>query len=251
VELSEKIRFGGYAPRIDQTSDSAKTTSKNAPSQSEDPLQPFFHRFFWNIAFVTQLRSSITLALVVSQLHDPEDGVTRSHLSDLSTVRIPIATSWVIFTVTHILSFFMLGFLEVRKSEFDKPMNEGYRIVALLYSLVAAAFVSLSLAVAAYFKVVGFLAVTMIGPLLSVSVGLFCLSYVLLRLVAPEMTPQTRARRRGHTQTPMQHSPEPLPTLKFEFKDEQFWRHGRRRAEDIPVPALWQRGRIRRFGVRQ
>lgn len=48
-------------------------------------------------------------------------------------------------------------------------------MVALLYSLITAAFICMSLAVATYVKMVGFQVVAMLGILLSLPIGIFLL----------------------------------------------------------------------------
>ena len=53
-------------------------------------------------------------------------------------------------------------------------------MVALLYFFIMGAFICLSLAVAAYVDVVGFIAVAILGTLLSLPIVLFCLSFVVV-----------------------------------------------------------------------
>lgn len=55
-------------------------------------------------------------------------------------------------------------------------------MVALLFSLITAAFICMSLAVATYVKMVGFPVVAMLGILLSLPIGIFCCYSVYLRL---------------------------------------------------------------------
>jgi hypothetical protein len=52
----------------------------------------FFDRFFQNMGTVGALGSSITFALIVSQLQDPAEASRRHHIN-LLTVRILIAAS--------------------------------------------------------------------------------------------------------------------------------------------------------------
>ena len=144
----------------------------------KDSLDPFFERFFPNVIVITTLGSSITFALIMSQLQDPEDGVARHSLFNLSTVRILIATSWLLFTVTLILSFFLLGWLKHQQAKAWHSESDGYWMVALLYFFIMGAFICLSLAVAAYVDVIGFIAVALLGALLSLPIVLYLLGFV-------------------------------------------------------------------------
>lgn len=128
-------------------------------------LDGYFDRFFTNIAAVSTLGSSITFALIVSQLQDPLSGVASKKIFDLSTVRILIATSWLSFTTTLILSFFLSGMLKWWRSRPNSSANDGFWVLGLLYVLMGGAFFCLSLAVAAYVEVVGFIAIDIIGSI--------------------------------------------------------------------------------------
>ena len=167
-------------PRLSPSISSADEIDDYIPRPSQqDSLDPFFERFFPNVVVITTLGSSITLALIISQLQDPEDGtVARHSLFNLSTVRILIATSWLLFTVTLILSFFLLGWLKHLQGKAFHSESDGYWMVALLYFFIMGAFICLSLAVAAYVDVIGFIAVALLGALLSLPIVLYLLGFV-------------------------------------------------------------------------
>jgi hypothetical protein len=168
-------------PRHSPSISSADETDDYIPRPQQDSLDPFFERFFPNVVVITTLGSSITLALIISQLQDPEDGtVARHSLFNLSTVRILIATSWLLFTITLILSFFLLGWLKHLQGKTFHSENDGYWMVALLYFFIMGAFICLSLAVAAYVDVIGFIAVAILGTLLSLPIVFYCLSFVVV-----------------------------------------------------------------------
>lgn len=111
--------------------------------------------FFQNIGAISTLGSSFTFALIVSQLQDPAE-VSRRHHFDLSTVRIFIATSWFLFTVALVLGILLASAI---KSTRDAEWKKRQRILAIifLYPLIGVALILLSLSVAAYVDVVGFL----------------------------------------------------------------------------------------------
>ncbi|SPO07442.1 uncharacterized protein DNG_10136 [Cephalotrichum gorgonifer] len=111
--------------------------------------------FFQNIGAISTLGSSFTFALIVSQLQDPAE-VSRGHRFDLSTVRIFIATSWLLFTVTLVLGILLAIAIKNTKDAKWKKRQRRLSII-ILYSLIGAALILLSLTVAAYVDVVGFL----------------------------------------------------------------------------------------------
>jgi len=129
----------------------------------------FFDRFFQNMGAVGTLGSSITLALIVSQLQDPVE-VSRRHHFDLSTVRILIASSWLLFTLQLMLSFFLAGWVRYTSLKLNstklgfKQRDRGSHsfVFAILYSLSVGAFMCLALVVAAYVDAVGLVAVAFV-----------------------------------------------------------------------------------------
>ncbi len=172
-----------------QPLNSAQTTcAPDMPSAKHaERLDAYFDRFFPNVATVSILGSSITFALIESQLQDPLSGVASKKIFDLSTVRILIATSWVLFTMTLIFSFLLAGVLKWWRSRPSSSANDGFWVLGILYVLMGDAFVCLSLAVAAYVEVVGFIAVGIIGlislPLVIFVVALFWNGAELVRLL--------------------------------------------------------------------
>jgi hypothetical protein len=100
--------------------------------------------------------------LIVSQLQDPAQVSPRTHF-DLSTVRVLIATSWLLFRVALVLPFCFAGDVDDRILSDLKKDHVGS--VALLYVLVGGAFICLSLVVAAYVDVVGFLMMRLISAI--------------------------------------------------------------------------------------
>lgn len=156
----DEIQFAKYAKRLDA----------------------YFDRFFSNVAAVSTLGSSVTFALIVSQLQDPLSDVASKHIFDLSTVRILIATSWLLFTTTLIFSFLLAGMLKWWRSHPNSSVNDGFWILGLLYVLLGGAFLGLSLAVAAYVHVVGFIAVAVIASICLLPVAALVVALVLNRV---------------------------------------------------------------------
>lgn len=134
------------------------------------------------MAAFSTLGSSVTFALIVSQLQDPLSDVATKQIFDLSTVRILIATSWLLFTTTLIFSFLLAAMLKWWRSHPNSSVNDGFWILGLLYVLLGGAFLCLSLAVAAYVQVVGFIAVAVIGSICLVPVVAFVVALVLNRV---------------------------------------------------------------------
>ena len=132
----------------------------------------FFDRFFQNMGAVGTLGSSITFALIVSQLQDPIE-VSHRHHFDLSAVRILIASSWLLFTLQLMLSFFLAGWVRYTSLKLNstkhgfKQRDRGSHsfVFAILYSLFVSAFMCLALVVAAYVDAVGFVAVAFVTVL--------------------------------------------------------------------------------------
>lgn len=133
---------------------------KQEKEESESLPKETLVTFFQNIGAISTLGSGVTFALIVSQLQDPQE-VSRRHHFDLSTVRILISASWLLFTVTLILGIFLGGTV---KSSSTSESRKGQRTLAiiLLYPLTGAAFICLALAVAAYVDVVGFLIISIV-----------------------------------------------------------------------------------------
>jgi hypothetical protein len=100
--------------------------------------------------------------LIVSQLQDPAQVSLRTHF-DLSTVRVLITTSWLLFTIALVLPFCFAGAVDDRILSDLKKDHVGS--VALLYVLIGGAFICLSLVVAAYVDEVGFLMMRLISAI--------------------------------------------------------------------------------------
>jgi hypothetical protein len=126
-----------------------------------------FDPFFTNIGAVATLGTSISFALIVSQLQDPLAGVAAKRMFDLSTVRIFIAVGWLLFTITLVLSFLLSASLKWWMARPNSSATAGYCVTGLLYLLMAGAFLCLSLAVAAYVDAVGFTAAGIIGAIIA------------------------------------------------------------------------------------
>lgn len=108
--------------------------------------------FYRNIGTVAVLGSSISFALIVTQIADPKT-ISQHGKFDLSTTRILLAISWVLFMVVLNFSF-----------SFGQTMPGYSRGVQTFWSKIVylvelAAVIFLSLVVAAYVEVVGYVAV--------------------------------------------------------------------------------------------
>ncbi|KAH7459116.1 hypothetical protein FOMA001_g20264 [Fusarium oxysporum f. sp. matthiolae] len=127
-----------------------------SPSPSKKKSNTGAQNFFQNIGAVASLGGGLTFGLIVSDLKDPK-GVSRKHIFDLSTVRILLASSWLLFMMALSLSFSVPQIW--RKT---KRLSKALLWKAL-YLLDIAAVICLSLVVAAYVEVVGFLGVGLAG----------------------------------------------------------------------------------------
>jgi hypothetical protein len=141
--------------RITQILEEELSRQRQERNAAEELQTSTLVTFFQNIGAISTLGSSFTFALIVSQLQDPAE-VSRRHHFNLSTVRIFIATSWFLFTVALVLGILLASAI---KSTRDAEWKKRQRILAImfLYPLIGVALILLSLSVAAYVDVVGFL----------------------------------------------------------------------------------------------
>jgi len=100
--------------------------------------------FFKNTGAIATLGTGLAFSLILSTLQDPKEA-SRWALIDLRTVRILLAISWLLFMVTLALSFTWDGQKRTRAWRWKT-----------LYLLDIAAVACLSVVVAAYVEVVGF-----------------------------------------------------------------------------------------------
>lgn len=122
-----------------------------------------FNNFFKNIGAVSTLGASITFVLISVELADPKD-ISRKLYFNMSTVRIFLSISWLLFMITLGLSFFLAGMIKARN---DDSMWDRVDAVsaALLYVLILCSVLFLGLVVAAYVAWVGFIAAALSGLL--------------------------------------------------------------------------------------
>lgn len=109
-------------------------------------------KFYQNIGQVAVLGSSITFALIVTDIKDPEL-VSPHGKFDLSTVRIFLAVSWLLYMVALNFSFSF--------AQFMPGQDRARRILAskFVYFLDIIASLLLALVVAAYVGVVGYVGI--------------------------------------------------------------------------------------------
>ncbi len=122
-------------------------------------LKPFFEK----TGAISTLGSGFTFALIVSNLQDPAE-VSKTNYFDISTVRIFIATSWLLFTLTLFSSVYLAAVVMIAPTA---QTNEPQRSLAkgTVYALLFGAFTCLALTVTAYVDVVGFLLLAVLGLL--------------------------------------------------------------------------------------
>lgn len=143
---------------LDQTNQTLRAILCEANSQ-KDGLKTFFT----NVGAISTLGSSITFALIVSQLQDPSEVSKTCHF-DLSTVRIFISISWLLFTIALVSSIFLAVLDENDFLSYGSLQQK--LAVFLMYLLEIAAFTLLALTVAAYVDVVGFLLLALVFGML-------------------------------------------------------------------------------------
>lgn len=105
--------------------------------------------FYRNIGMVASLGSSISFALIVTDIADPRE-ISKHGRFDLPTVRILLAISWLLFMVALNFSFSF--------AQNATTFGARGRLVAskVVYFLDIVAVLMLSLVVAAYVEVVGY-----------------------------------------------------------------------------------------------
>ena len=147
-----------------------------------DKLVGLFNRFFESVGVICVLGASITFSVVVSDFKDPADlDVSRKAYFDKSTVRIFLSISWLLFTLglgaAPAFAIFINFNQQPKQKRAALPQDDEsparlrtdtttpnwswLHAVAssVLYTLVLGGLMFLSLVVAAYVKVVGFVAV--------------------------------------------------------------------------------------------
>jgi hypothetical protein len=108
--------------------------------------------FYKNIGTMSALGSSITFGLIISNIANPKV-ISQHGRFDLSTIRILLAVSWLLFIVVLNLSF-----------SFAQNMprySRAWQIRAskILYFLVIAAVMCLALVVVGYVEVIGYIGI--------------------------------------------------------------------------------------------
>ncbi|KAE9366616.1 hypothetical protein N431DRAFT_562003 [Stipitochalara longipes BDJ] len=138
---------------------------RNPPATKESKDSDVFYK---NIGTVAALGASITFALIVSDIADPH-AVSRHGRFDLSTVRILLAVAWMLFMVVLSLSFSIGQKVKHDSSEkglykWEKKRRERKNKILStgVYVLELAAVTCLSLVVAAYVEVVGYIMVALV-----------------------------------------------------------------------------------------
>jgi hypothetical protein len=116
---------------------------------------------------VATLGSSITFALIVTDIKDPKE-VSRHGRFDLSSVRILLAVSWLLFMIALNFSF---SFAQAMPQKRTSVQILGSKFV---YVISIAAVLMLALVVSAYVEVVGY-------------VGIGLASYIAIVVVAGAM----------------------------------------------------------------
>ena len=99
------------------------------------------------ISSVSTLGASVTFILIAVDLKDPAE-ISKTHYFDLSTVRIFLAVSWLLFMIALGFSFFLAGIIKDRE---ENTMWGRLDAVASgsLYVLVLSAVLFMGLVVAA------------------------------------------------------------------------------------------------------
>ena len=155
-----------------------------------------FENFFASMIAIATIGASITFTVIVSELEDPKS-VSRLKIVDESTVRILLATSWLLFVLVLAAGGLLASQLALNRTEAVKGLSRLYKsepdpakrsndravqnswrykeglASSVMCALTIAAFMCLSLAVAAYVEVVdfisfGFTAVFAIGVIVFV-----------------------------------------------------------------------------------
>ncbi len=123
--------------------------------------------FYKNIGTMSAIGSSITFGLILSNIADPKV-ISQHGRFDLSTIRILLAVSWLLFIVVLNLSF-----------SFAQSMprcSRAWQIRAskIVYFLAIAAMMCLALVVSGYVEVIGY-------------IGIACASLVALLVLTSQL----------------------------------------------------------------
>ncbi|KAH8779488.1 hypothetical protein F5882DRAFT_148806 [Hyaloscypha sp. PMI_1271] len=119
--------------------------------------------FYKNIGTVAALGASITFALIISDIKDPHE-ISQHGRFDLSTVRILLAVSWMLFMIVLSLSFSLAQKFKHESAEEDEEKKDGPTgLATVVYVLELGAVMCLSLVVAAYVEIVGYIMVALVS----------------------------------------------------------------------------------------
>jgi hypothetical protein len=128
------------------------------------------------------LGASITFVLVISDIKDPHEVAQKDAKFDSSTVRIFLATSWLLFILDVGCTPFLAGFVRYYVTQDTGRWDEAERVSStVLFCLLTGAFMKLSLTVVAYVAVVGYIAVALTSCFAVLFALTFCPGGELLR----------------------------------------------------------------------
>ncbi|KFZ24390.1 hypothetical protein V502_01147 [Pseudogymnoascus sp. VKM F-4520 (FW-2644)] len=126
---------------------SAATVSVKAKITGEN-------NFFKNIGAVATLGAGLSFSLIVSDINDPHE-ISHKSKFDLSTVRIILAATWLLFMSALALSFSLPQTWQSRSRRVKLLLWKS------LYLLDIAAVICLSLVIAAYVEIVGYVGIAL------------------------------------------------------------------------------------------
>jgi hypothetical protein len=149
-------------------------TPHNGPTYGEGAAK-FFEGFFPSVVAISTLGASITFTVIISSLPEPKQTFAEE------SVRIFLAIAWLLFILGLALGTFLGSVMifhrdGVRKGfELDSQSTRirwwGIMAILVLLMIIIGSFLFLSLVVAAYVKVVGWIAVGCTSAFALVSVG--------------------------------------------------------------------------------
>ena len=225
--LSATVLFQSVPPSKITMAEKSNDPAKPSGKHPGDRLASYFENFFRGVIGIATFGASITFSKIV------EAPTTPFHHYGFTTHQIQylIASAWLLFILTLAFTSFFAGALSLYRPQAVQAFGETYgetrvkvlwyaiAVSAILFTLVIASFISLSLVVVAYVGAVGWIA-------LFFTLFFALLGYAAMIWQSPLKWPQLRFEREGQT-TFEEH---------LGLRDEHGGLH--QRMESIPVPKI-------------
>jgi hypothetical protein len=158
------LRSRSHRPTVQQKPSASAAAPESGPGAQTRTSQEIqikernhvhdYENFFKNLGAIATLGSSITFSLIVSKIQDPIE-VSKKAGTDQSVVKILLAVTWLLFTVLLAVAFLVSGLVKMRLDKFNELNAFLHFVFSMIFLLIAAATVFLSLVLGAYVEVLG------------------------------------------------------------------------------------------------